>query len=1318
MTSRTTEIQSLIADIDGLLANTGKRLSRSLFQKASSSVDDTNSQPRQILERVRSLLIDLSSENGDGNREVAGVLPTNSPILAKLRGEDLPSPQEQINEVITPLREEIRALLAERQNLVQEIRELEQQRLKNHSLAQQLAQQEQTIAEFLQVLTNRLDARFPLPPSSTGSGNWDNTVIPPSPEFNLPDIPHAAVGAIGNHPSTEKLARLTEELDRRLLALDGTVNVVFDALQRNIQTYGESLSQSLTRMQSTSQQGEEVLINLIRNLTQAIPTQVNPGNTSSGSSSNSSSNSPTRIISADPLVNFPQSNPQQQSGEESTSISSPSTSIDTPDLDALLLELSQDMDTSSNIANQPRTSKNIPGNDAIDALYAGLFTTDVKPNYNGNFYTPPQPETISQPNQDQNAVQDTVTDRGNSDIINGIDEIATILADPGNGEIYLQTVEHTSPEVETTTPAIHPVNPSEIIVTESSQTELVVEETTIENPPETSSEISQSAQDLYPPTTLDPNLVVKILPSNPNSPTSPPQELTDPWLDDPEESNPSETIAAQPPEPSDIITTLTDLEIKPQPPTPELTTNSPSHQTPLSSAISRDVSRDNLIAQATASLDLDQIIPEISLDSQQQAQLHADLTQFEAQPAIPLPLETPEIASTPTLPTPNLETARMGDTQITPLPEPEIISITQSSDDDDAQNAAADSAETVWYLGIDIGTTGISAALLNRTTTEIYPIYWSTGVETNSTTPLREEIDLANTKRTFRLPAEVYLQTNHTSDNSHQFTAQLKPYLQIALPYRNEQNSWEPNLQLNEAASVSLAWIVRSLSKLFLTLKADTHSTTIGLTASALGLPVANFTQIIENLSGVICNCPTNWSEQYRFNIREALLIAKLVSHPQEVFFVEEAIASLICELDGANGEEVYTHTANQLQPTRSQEAPILGNTLAINLGASGTEMSLVDIPENLLELAHSDFMLHSFAYGGKGIEQDIICQLLLPEKWRQSRLVKNTDDTITSTPWHWLPTIPGLEQTRLSSLKWSEISLPHPGEPDLPERIHLQKRLETYPLGQALLDVANAIKLILQHQETFTFELADQRWLLHRRDLESQVFVPFVRRLNRELNRLLVARGIPTEAIDQVILSGGVANLTAVNRWLRQKLPNAQIIQHPHTSENNSPNCSRVAYGLSVLPLHPQILDIPRQQYTDYFLFTELLNLIPTSPEHTPQARPITFGEIISRLEAKGINTRTCQQRILAFLEGELPSGVVPNSIDSLWLTPSSLDSHEYRAITANPLFCKQGSLSYQPNYQQIQILRHYLDTIQSSNQQSLAEPYTVNFALGIPIS
>ncbi|MEO0970318.1 MAG: hypothetical protein AAFX80_18820, partial [Cyanobacteria bacterium J06639_18] len=519
---------------------------------------------------------------------------------------------------------------------------------------------------------------------------------------------------------------------------------------------------------------------------------------------------------------------------------------------------------------------------------------------------------------------------------------------------------------------------------------------------------------------------------------------------------------------------------------------------------------EDLLTQEQAAIDRSNL--EISLNPEQRQQLNRDLNNFDAeqapQPQVENHPESNAPLSTSAKDLPKLEisawetppgyldsdpdsnpTEKCADTQLDLSPTlglTEEISTqnitssdTQSSDlqandlslgtgnidpvpvDDKVRNS-------VWYLGVDLGTTGISAVLLNRSTQEVYPLYWSAP----SQPPLN------SVQRSFRLPAEVYLPSStvaseKTSVSSpdeavekqprspaldrNLFSAYLKPYLQVALPYKNHseislnkgRQKWEPLLQFNELSTIPLVWVVRSLSKLLLTFKSDRKSTTLGLTAAADGLNAETFDLVINNLAGVICTCPSNSSEQYRFNVREALLTSKLVQHPQQVFFVEEAVAGLLSELDGARGETVQFKGSKRSLFPKSNSQSLIGNTLIVNIGASATEMGLVDIPQNLHELTHNKFMLHNFFYAGKAIEQDIVCQLLVPEKWRESRFSKPESASTQSTT-SWKPSVPGLEQMRLSSLGLDKLELPRPGEADIKARIRLQQRLESSVLGQA----------------------------------------------------------------------------------------------------------------------------------------------------------------------------------------------------------------------------------------------------------------------------
>ncbi|MEH2371639.1 hypothetical protein [Nostoc sp.] len=1320
MTFSADEIQKLIADIDNLLANGGKRLSKFLSGQAQ--------EPKEVLERIRNFLVRLQEkealERGIQNQSSEEL---RSPLSTKLidhGNNQYPLPplqpsQEQsavgagqlkseFSRLIEPLRSELEGLLQERATLIQEIRQLEQRRLQNFSLAQQLTNQDQMITEFLQVLMSRLVPTLTPLVAQTG----ENSVS--SSEVN--HVTSATQHFLESPDSVERLTQLARELDQRLLSLDGTVNVVFDALQRNINTYYESLSQAVARMHSKGMQGEQLMTSFLNNLTQNLQQQ---SSSSQSSFLGVESETPPSLLEVAPQ---PLEFIQPETSSSLTINSEQQETTLTEDLDAALLQLGLHSSEYSETATElPQDISALIG-DEVDQLYASLFGTDDVNNSSLDVDLSASTAPPSTLNIAEGASVPSILDIDLS-TQETLVESTDSSSDPQSELFFGEDTDQDS-LVSLFTPQ-----------TDSFPVQLDTQPTSVDT--------INTLTDLLPDTGSEQQLL-EVLSSGDNATTTAPvaPEVAEIAIAYPY----GEASYAQPllEMPSEGIATSEVLinDDQPEPSSDNYITASP---------------QENLLSVES---NQSPVVPNISLDEEQLQQLDRDLANFdrqlnsELQPDTNLNIFSELISNTQdtiptTSPEPQTENLQIAENTSTTVPQveteqKEVITTVQVSSLSSISNSinnpevSLNVLESVWYLGIDLGTTGISAALLNRSTFVVHPIYWSA----------ENPPGTSSFQQSFRLPTEVYLPTasipqgENESIEAHEqiapaavaqdnapdhsattpatprstaeatinnlYSAQLKPYLQVAIPYKSERQKWEPVLQLNEFSAGPLIWVVRSLSKLLLTLKSDQTSTTPSLMVAAVGISEENFPQIISNIAGVICTCPSSWSEQYRFNVREALLTSKLIQHPQQVFFVEEAIASLLPELDAGNGEQVKLSNSQGSHPAKTSEHPIVGNTLVINIGTAATEMLLVDVPETLLQLTYNDFMLHSFAYAGKGIEQDIICQLLLPPKSRQSRSETPSDgQTITTNPWQWQPSIPGLDQMRWQSLGLEELELPRVGEPDIIARIRLQQRLESSLLGQAVLDAALALKLILQHQDSFTLELADQQWILQRRDLESQVFIPFVRRINRELNKLLVARGIPTEAINQAILTGGVACVGTVNRWLRQKLPNSKIIQDLYLGENGAPNCSRVAYGLAMLPLHPQILDIPRQQYTDYFLFTELLRLLPD--------RPLSFGEVIQLFEGRGINTRTCQERLLAFLEGELPSGLIPSVTDSAWLTQSSQQNPDYQAIATAPLFEKQGSLTYRPNSQQLLSLRRYLDAIKASNQQSLEEPYTVNFDLEV---
>nr|WP_199301824.1 hypothetical protein [Sphaerospermopsis sp. FACHB-1194] len=1451
----------MIADIDNLLANSGNPLSKLLSGQGQEE--------RDVLQRVREFLVKLNeSETPEETPVEQSQTQPLSSLLARYveqehnqagsKSYQSQQPQanftaeqlkDEISVVLQPLQAELSSLLQERASLVQEIRQLEQKRLQNYSLTQQLATQEQIISEFLQVLISRLVPNL-IPYLTRNAANSSSLTTGETKQ----EVSNSAIQpVVESVEGLERLASLAKELDQRLLSLDGTVNVIFEALERNINTYYQSLSQALARMHSQGLQGEQLMANFLNNLHQTLQiqspdappltfgldsaTEVQPVSSVAEEliqdTVTADTQEPEIVENLEAVLSQLTAQPAPVSAVDSF-IRSNISSDETPSENGE--ELIQDTVTAD--TQEPEIVENLEAVlsqltaqpapvSAVDSFISSNISSDETPSENGEELIQ---DTVTADIQEPEIVENleavllqlrsdeisssvaasfTTPDETQSESIDEVDELYASLF---GGADRIKSTESTTES--TAVPVVTSEVDNTAEISESMSASLIIPEAQEEaqelNVQVSSESVEQEDLNIFEQSNNFPpeNAAMVVETTEPAS--------SDLWEKSllPEDTQSQAEFASTPtllnfhPDSSDTITVLTDLlvdvfgeeqvtealAVDDHPDTTEL-------ETPIvSSAVEESTETQNLAsAYILASpqenlLSIDntdtetQGIPNIVLDEAQLQQLDRDLTNFdwrlnsESQQTTNVEslqdsvsegqnilrdildtgmqlMESPSSTATENIPlaaVSNVNSPQSPQTEkkkevTNSSPEVALLGDNKLSDNSVLR---VNDPNFVWYLGIDLGTTGISAALLNRSQLVVYPIYWST------------ENPLGNTafEQSFRLPAEVYLPTasiphsdaesresrenrenrenreqttpaavaqdqthSTTAPKQNLYSAHLKPFLDIGIPYRTTQQKWEPVLQLNEFSAGPLIWVVRSLSKLLLTLKSDQTSTTPALIAHAVGIDPQVFSAIMNNITGVVCSCPSSWSEQYRFNVREAILASQLVSHPQEIFFVEEAIASLLPELNPSNSPSVQLHDNQGLRPLKTSENFHGGTTLALNIGATATEMALVDLPADLSQLTYRDFMLHSFAYAGKAMEQDIICQLLLPPKSRQPRGRSKANSSISSSnPWHWQPSIPGLDQIQWSSLSLEALELPRVGEPDLLSRIRFQQKLESSLLGQGLLDAALALKLILQHQESFTLELADQCWILQRRDLETQVFVPYIRRLNRELNKLLVARGIPTEAVDQTIISGGVAAIATVNRWLRQKLPNAKIIQDLYLGENGAPKCSRVAYGLATLPLHPQVLEVPKQQYTDYFLFSELLKILPHSSGGETM-RSLSFGEILQLFENRGINTRICQQRLLAFLEGELPAGLIPTaaeilpepddkllsgqtSLNSLWLAKTSQENPDYQAIASAPLFQKQGNLTYRPNSQQLLLLRRYLDAIKASSLQSLEEPLAVN--------
>jgi hypothetical protein len=445
-------------------------------------------------------------------------------------------------------------------------------------------------------------------------------------------------------------------------------------------------------------------------------------------------------------------------------------------------------------------------------------------------------------------------------------------------------------------------------------------------------------------------------------------------------------------------------------------------------------------------------------------------------------------------------------------------------------------------------------------------------------------------------------------------------------------SAWQPMLQWSHSQQITLKSLVTALQDLLVKLQSE---------VSHDKLP--DLHEILQNLSGVILGHPPEWSDTYVHNLREAVLNAGVVTQAEQVMVTDQAIAPVLW----------FLHQNKSIQQI----------TLTIDAGAATTSLCLIKALGDPIDRSH--IYSHSIDYAGLGIDQDIVTQLLYP---------------------HWqIVTNPARESCHLDPA-----ILPEPSDPAPMQRALLQQTLLSSAIGKKLLEFANQIKLeLFSHPDRVQWsqELEGQPLTVQRREVEGQILQPYIQRLNRELNLLLSIAGMTGEDVAEVWQLGGTMAFPSLSRWLVQKLPFANM---------NTMPMSTVANGLAVAPLFPQLLDISRQQYSDYFLLQEICRLNLRDA--------LTPKSLLQQLQNRGINIKVCRDRILTFLQGDIPSGLFP------WLEPQKnivlSDPSLPPELFTGRLFELETDGSYKPNVLKFQQLSNYLQSILATMRQTLNEP------------
>ena len=580
-----------------------------------------------------------------------------------------------------------------------------------------------------------------------------------------------------------------------------------------------------------------------------------------------------------------------------------------------------------------------------------------------------------------------------------------------------------------------------------------------------------------------------------------------------------------------------------------------------------------------------------------------------------------------------------------------------------------DTNKNPWYLAIDFGTLELCALLFNQNLREQYPIYWH---------------DLESKKDLFRLKIAAFYSFTQKQNKEKQkkgkssftiaqqaidsfenekgiFIESLKPYLNIAIPYYSSKISqWEPKLQQSAERVIPLYWIQKAAQSIFTALTPNSEK--VGLEIKGVGLSQQDLFKALKRLQGVIISYPHSWGETYRFNIRETILGAKIVDKPEKIIFIEEAIASVLGHLSSSEN-------------SKTEPSP----TLMLHLGATTSNLSLVNLPEDLATLTYKDFATEGFSYGGLSIDIDILYQFIYPQ-W-----VINPQQ----------PMMPlGMD-------------FPAPGIPDEKKRDTVFLRLQGSSIGRSLLEAAKLVKFVLQKRDHFTSSLGEQEWGVSKEELTQKIINPYIKQINFHINSLLAKQGQSEQEIEQIICSGGTSILLkeSLSILLEQKFPNANIIYPSLENLNDTNTISRVTIGLASVILLPQIIDHLKHQYNDYFIFIELLKILPK--------KMFSLEDIKSKLNQRGINTFVCKEKIITFLQGKIPNGLIPSPENCLCLAEYSQHNPEYKGLLDIP-FCTIDSQGfYHPDVKQWQKLRQYLGKVLSSHKQQLSEPLTLNLPI-----
>ncbi|MGB3615604.1 MAG: hypothetical protein WBA10_17550 [Elainellaceae cyanobacterium] len=454
-----------------------------------------------------------------------------------------------------------------------------------------------------------------------------------------------------------------------------------------------------------------------------------------------------------------------------------------------------------------------------------------------------------------------------------------------------------------------------------------------------------------------------------------------------------------------------------------------------------------------------------------------------------------------------------------------------------------------WFLGLDIGTSGLSAALVNQTTEQLIPVFWQQAE--SSQYWFRWPID-----RVAEPANEGFAPSAADPTAKAAVLCQLKSAL--ALPLRRDMAGTVEHSAEFEPAYRPLTHILEPLNPNRSTAPTANQPWTCG----GLDLDEMQFAAAMGQLCGIGVSYPAGWPDRYRTNIQNAILEAGLISQPSAIYAVEEAIAAATACLqspnngsdgngDGGSPSASPPRLRSRLPYTVDPE----GVAFVLNAGASTTELALV----NLTALAQgkpSVLASRTLAYAGQALDQDLLVHHLYPQLQGSS----STD----------------VEQV-LHQLQLDHVDQPQLGQPDVIKRLRLHLRLCSSVPGQQLLAIAQQIKHDLQTLPQSRYTIAQHHGHVTQDAFGHHILLPYIRSLTQQVQSLVEQTALSPQSARYIICSGGTATMRVIHLWVRQCFPEADLLFSPSIERLEATELetmssawlgSQVGYGLARLPL------------------------------------------------------------------------------------------------------------------------------------------------------